>query len=233
MGNRTPVAEVRDAVNPLRILLVDDHELVRKGIRSLLSTRPEWQVCGEAENGKEAVELVEELAPDVVVMDVSMPVMDGLGALAAIHQTSPELPIIMMTMHDTEELTAHVVEAGAKGLLSKSEAASELLNAIDSVSRQEAYFTPDATEVILDSFIVRARADLEGARSRGGQILSLREREVVRLLSEGRSNREIAADIDISVKTVESYRASAMRKVGARSLGELVHYAIRNRIIEP
>lgn len=224
----------REEVTPLRILLVDDHELVREGIRSLLATRPGWEVCGEAENGLQAVELVEELAPDVVVMDVSMPVMDGLGALAAIHETSPELPVIMMTMHDTEDLTAHVVEAGAKGLLSKSEAASELLAAIDSVSRQEAYFTPGAAEVILEKFLVRARADSGGApAARGRQILTLREREVVRLLSEGKGNREIAERLGISVKTVESYRAGAMRKVGARSLSDLVHYAIRNHIIEP
>jgi DNA-binding NarL/FixJ family response regulator len=223
----------REAVTSLRILLVDDHELVRQGIRSLLAMRPGWEVCGEAENGRQAVELVEQLAPDVVVMDVSMPVLDGLGALAAIHETSPELPVIMMTMHDTEDLTAHVVEAGAKGLLSKSEAASELLDAIESVSRQEPYFTPGAAEVILERFLDRARLDSDVATSgRGAPILTVREREVVRQLAEGKSNREIAEDLGISVKTVESYRAGAMRKVGGRSLSDLVHYAIRNRIID-
>lgn len=205
----------------LRILIADDHPLVRQGLRSVLEAQPGWSVCGEAENGRSAVKLGLELKPDVFLIDVTMPELNGLDATRQICRERPDAAILILTMHESDQLFADLRRAGARGCILKSDSPRQLLAAVESVASGHQYFTRGA-----DGPSQRAS---EGEASR----LSAREREIVQLLAEGRTNKEIATLLGIAYKTVDAHRTNVMRRLRMHSVAELVRYAIRERIIQP
>jgi DNA-binding NarL/FixJ family response regulator len=212
----------------LRILLADDHDIVRRGLKELLEERGGWTVCGEAANGREAVELAAKLRPHVAVLDLSMPELNGLEATRRIRQAVPETEVLIFTMHDSEELVRNVLAAGARGYLLKSDAALQLVPAVESLAQRKPFFAGRISEVLLDGFLNpdRQKSSLETADP-----LTSREREIVQLLAEGNSNKEIARSLKLSVKTVETHRAAIMRKLDLHSLADLVRFALRNQIV--
>ncbi len=208
----------------IRILLADDHNVVRKGLRGTLEQYDDWNVCGEASNGREAVKLALELKPDIVVLDLTMPELNGIEATRQIKKSLPQTEILIFTMHETEEMILRAFEAGARGFVLKSDDELELVEAIKVISRHKTFFTTTASEALLDNLLRPSLRD---------SVLTDREREVVQLLAEGKANKEVAAALDISVKTVETHRATIMRKLELDSIADLVRYAIRNGLIDP
>jgi DNA-binding NarL/FixJ family response regulator len=213
----------------IRIVLADDHDLMRRGIRGLLESEPDFEVCGEAANGREALELTNRLKPDVIVLDLGMPELNGLDALKQIHKETPDTEVLVFSMHDSEGLVREVFAAGARGYVSKSDAARYLVDAIRSLSQHKPFFTERISEAILSS-LVASGSEAE-QQSGPGDSLTVREHEILQMLAENKSNKEIAASLDISVRTVETHRRSIMQKLNATSIVELVHYAIRNGIV--
>ena len=213
----------------LRILLADDHDIVRRGLKDLLEQHVGWQVCAEAANGREAVEFALQHQPHVAVIDLSMPELNGLEATRRIRQSLPDTEVLIFTMHESEELIREVLGAGARGYLLKSDAVRQLIPAVESLSQKRPYFAGRVSEVLLDSFLKKEQALLSSPTA---ERLTSREREVVQLLAEGKSNKQIARLLDLSVKTVETHRAAAMRKLELNSLPDLVRYAIRMQIIQ-
>jgi DNA-binding NarL/FixJ family response regulator len=216
-------------MTPLRILIVDDHAVVRRGVRSLLESQPGWEISGEAATGREAVDLAGRLRPDVVVMDLSLPELNGLDATPQILKESPRSEIVVLTMHHSEELARNVLQAGARGYVLKSDADQNLIAAIESVRQHKPFLTSTVTEFVLGDYMRRTETqndDLAHTAVTG------REREIIQLLAEGRSNKEAASTLGISVKTIEAHRANIMRKLRLRSVSELVRYAIRNKIVQ-
>ena len=213
----------------LRILLADDHDIVRRGLKDLLEQHVGWQVCAEAANGREAVELALQHRPHVAVIDLSMPELNGLEATRRIRQSLPDTEVLIFTMHESEELIREVLGAGARGYLLKSDAVRQLIPAVESLSQKKPYFAGRVSEVVLDGFLKGGQVALEGPTA---ERLTSREREVVQLLAEGKSNKQIARLLDLSVKTVETHRTAAMRKLELNSLPDLVRYAIRMQIIQ-
>ena len=213
-----------------RILLVDDHQVVRRGVAGLIQdARPEWDVCGEASTGREAVASASKLKPDIVVMDISMPDMNGLEATREILKASPATQILILSMHESEQMVHDVLTAGARGYILKRDAGSDLIAALEALLQHKLFFTSGVSEVVLGGYLnraVRPREETTGSR------LSAREREIVKLVAESKSNKEVATILEISVKTVESHRAHIMEKLGLHSVTELVRYAIRNNIVE-
>ena len=212
-----------------RILVVDDHAVVRRGVRALLETQEGWEVVGEATTGREAVELAGRLRPDVVVMDMSLPELNGLEATRQIRKQSPQTEVVVLTMHHSEALARDVLQAGARGYVLKSDADQSLIAAVDSLRRHKPFLTPVVTEFVLDGFMRGG----DGREPMPKAALTPREREIVQLLAEGNSNKETASAIGVSVKTVEAHRANIMRKLRLRSVSDLVRYAIRNKIVQP
>lgn len=213
----------------VKILIADDHEIVRHGVRNLLASVPAYELCAEATTGREAVRLVEEHSPRVVVLDISMPELNGIEAARQILKNAPETKVLIFTVHDAERVVYEVFQAGAHGYVLKSDAGRQLLGAIETVLSGKHYFSSHVSEVLFESF---QRKDLPHASEDSAKPTS-REREIIQLLAEGSSNKEVAAALGISEKTVETHRAAVMRKLGLHSIGELVRYAIRNHIIEP
>src|SRR5689334_15321790 len=216
-------------MNKTRVMIVDDQSVVRKGVAAILEGRPEWEVCGEASNGREAVAAAAKLAPDIVVMDISMPHMNGLDATRQILKEHPQTQILILSMHESDELVRDVLNSGARGYMLKSDAGQDLLRALESLRDHKLSFTSKVAETVLHGFLVGTAA-AETQASPAGQ-LSPRQREIVQLLAEGKSNKEVAGVLNISVKTVETHRAQIMHKLGLNSISELVRYAIRNHII--
>jgi len=214
----------------LRILVADDHDIIRRGLRSLLTAKPGWEVCAEAKNGREAVSLAEEHKPDVVVMDVSMPELNGLEAVRRIRKSLPKTEVVVLTLHFSDQLVHDIIEAGAKGYIMKSDADRDLVAAVDALSVRRTFFTPKAGEMVLNGFKKRDVAPTGEQEFRNR--LTIREREIVQLLAEGKSSKEVAAALGISVKTAETHRANVMRKLELHSVSELVRYAVKNQIIE-
>ncbi len=211
----------------VRILLADDHEIVRHGLRRLLETQAGWTICGEAESGREAVEKARQLTPDIVVLDHSMPELSGAEAARQILKALPQTEIVILTMHDSEQLLREVLDAGVRGYVLKSDAMSDMVSAVRALLSHERYLSPRASGVAVEGFLhPRTEADPTDR-------LTPREREIVRLLTQGKSNKEVAAALNISVKTVEAHRANIMHKLNLPSFAELVHYAIRKGIVEP
>ena len=212
-----------------RILLADDHEIVRQGLRSLLENDG-FEICGEFSNGREAVDGVKQLKPDVAILDISMPELNGVEATQQIARQFPDSRVIVMTMHDSEELARRVLEAGARGYVLKSDAARDLTQAVQSVLKGQPFFSGKISEMLL-------RGYLDGGRSAQPESslpsLTPREREVVQLLAEGKSSKEVASVLGTSPATVETQRAKIMQKLDLHSVTDLVRYAIRNHIIEP
>ena len=217
-------------MSALRIVVVDDHSVVRRGVRALLESQPGWEVLAEATTGREAVEIVRQLRPDVVIMDLSLPELNGLEATRQILKESPHTEVLVLTMHHSEELVRNVLQAGARGYVLKSDADASLISAVDSLRRHKPFLTAKVTEFVLDDYL--QRVDEQDAATLPHTSLTPREREIIQLLAEGKSNKEAAAVLGVSVKTIEAHRANLMRKLRLRSLSELVRYAVRNNIVQ-
>ncbi len=215
---------------PLRILVVDDHAVVRRGVRALLESREGWEVCGEATTGRDAVEQSRRLRPDVVVMDLSLPGLNGLDATRQILKDAPDTEVLVLTMHHSEELARDVLQAGARGYVLKNDADENLLAAVDSLRQHKPFLTSSVTEFMLDGYLRRGASPQNDVAPAA---VTAREREIIQLIAEGQSNKEAAATLGVSVKTIEAHRANIMRKLRLRSVSDLVRYAIRNRIVQP
>lgn len=215
----------------LRILIADDHDVMRQGTQSVVEREPGWEVCGFASTGREAVTKAAELEPDIVIMDMTMPELNGLDAAVQIKRSAPKTEILMFTGHATDQLIREVFEAGVKSFISKAEAHTHLVDAIKSLSQHKPFFTNEVSEILFANILHRAVGSPDAAEP--GQRLSLREREVVQLVAEGNSNKAIAEDLSISVRTAETHRASILRKLNLNSVADLVRYAVRNKFIEP
>lgn len=213
-------------MSTLRILIADDHEVVREGTRLLLQREAGWEVCAVARTGREAVEQAKQCRPDVVVLDLTMPDLNGLEATRRIKAALPSTEALIFTARESDELIREVFEAGAKSYILKSEAATYLVAAIKALSQHKPFFTNNVSEILFHRFLTREPAAAADER------LSTREQEIVRLLAEGKSNKEVAAALGVSVRTAETHRAAIMRKPGIGSLAGLVRYAIRHGIID-
>jgi two-component system response regulator NreC len=216
-------------VKTLRILLADDHKVVRQGTRALLSAIPEWEIVGEADNGRDAVSLTAELKPDIVILDIGMPELNGLDATRQIKKKSPETEVLIFTGQETEELVHDVFDSGARSYIMKTDAADHLIDALKALSEHKHFFTSRISEIVFARYVQGKKA-LEGAPERSR--ITDREREIVQLLAEGKSSKEIGTILGISVRTVETHRAAIMKKLGLKSFSELIRYAVRNKIIE-
>ena len=215
---------------PLRILIADDHDVVREGTRAVIERQPGWEVCGVAATGREAVEQTLALKPDIVVMDMTMPELNGLDATVQIKRRLPQTEIVIFTAHQTDEVIREVLEAGAKSFVFKSDDPHFLVEAIQSLSQHKPYVTKKVSEVLLAEFLNRSEDEPHAAQT--SKRLTAREREIVQHLAEGKSNKEVAGALGISIRTAENHRASVLRKLQLDSLASLVRYAIRNKIIE-
>lgn len=213
-------------MSELRILIADDHELMRRGVRSLLEAEAGWTVVGEAADGQELVEKTEKLRPDVVVLDISMPRLNGLEAAHRIKKILPEVKILILSMHDSEQLARSVLDAGARGYIAKSDTARDLVIAIEALRRNKTFFTPKVDQLVLDSFLRSA-----STKKTLQNPLTSRQREIVQLLTEGKSSKEVATLLNLSIKTIETHRANIMKRLHCHSFSDLVFYALRNNII--
>jgi DNA-binding NarL/FixJ family response regulator len=213
---------------PLRILVADDHELVRRGIRGLLHARRGWTVVGEAMNGREAVEKANRLKPDVAILDISMPEIDGLQATRRIREAVPTTEVVVLTMHESDQMVRRVLDAGARGYVLKSDLATHLVKAVKNVSGGKLFLTPRVSDIVMRGFLTTGNESdpTEHTQARP----TPREVEIIRLLAEGKANKQIAAKLGITIRTVETHRAKIMLKLGLHSLAELIHYAIRHEI---
>ena len=212
-----------------RILVADDHEVVRRGLQALLEAQPGWEVSGEAVDGREAVEKAKQLKPDVVIMDISMPVLNGLEATRQILKVNPHARVLILTMHESDQIVREVLDAGARGYILKSDAGRDLVGAVEALRRYNSFFTSKVAEMVLDGYRAVVAEDDKLAHDR----LTPREREVLQLLAEGKSSKEVAAQLSLSISTAETHRANIMRKLDLHSISDLVRYAVRNNIIEP
>jgi DNA-binding NarL/FixJ family response regulator len=217
----------------LRILIADDHEVARRGIRSLLESHPGWEVCAEAKDGRDAVELATNTKPDLVLLDIGMPNLNGLEAARQILATGPNVAILILTMHDSDNVIREVLRAGARGFLLKSDAGRDLVAAVEALESQKTFFTPRVSQMVLDGFLNREkkRFENEDIANPSSDLLTAREREVIQLLAEGRTSKEVAVTLKLSVKTAETHRTNLMRKLGLHSVADLTRYAVRNGIV--
>lgn len=224
----------------LRILIADDHEVARRGIRSVLESHPGWEVCAEAKDGREAVDLAATVRPDLVLLDIGMPNLNGLEAARQILAASPNVAILILTMHDSDNVVREVLRAGARGFLLKSDAGRDLISAVEALQLQRTFFTTRVSQMVLNGFLSRdSRSDsvvrhvdasVDGGSSM--DLLTAREREVIQLLAEGRTSKEVAVTLNLSTKTAETHRTNLMRKLGLHSVADLTRYAVRNGIVQ-
>jgi DNA-binding NarL/FixJ family response regulator len=213
----------------LRLLVADDHEIVRKGLRSLLEAQPGWQVTAEASDGREAVQKAKDIKPDVTVLDIGMPALNGLEAARQMIKNDARAKILILTMHDSDPLIREVLDAGARGYVLKSDASRDLVTAINAVRNNKTFFTAKVAQIVLDGYLdKKPKLNPEAAQTR----LTPRQREIVQLLAEGKSSKEVAVALELSVKTAETHRANIMKRLDCHSVSELVRYAVRNNIIE-
>jgi DNA-binding NarL/FixJ family response regulator len=209
-----------------RILIADDHELIRKGIRSLLESRSEWEICGEASSGRDAVAKAARLKPDIVLLDVTLPDVSGVDVIPEIIAAQPTIKVLVLTMHDSGQVACSVLAAGASGLVLKSDAGRDLVLGLEAVRRNKPFLSPLVTKILINEQrkAPEATALLD--------LLTARETEVLKLLAEGRGNKEVGATLGISPRTVDAHRASIMHKLHLRTFSDLIHFAIRNKIVE-
>jgi DNA-binding NarL/FixJ family response regulator len=216
-------------VSGFRILVADDHEIVRRGISSLLSNRSGWEVCAEAGTGREAVEKAKELRPDLVILDLHMPSLNGLEAARRILRDNPQQRILVLTITDSEQMAQELLRVGAKGYVLKSDAATDLVKAVEALQLNRTFFNQGIEQMVLEGYLNGRGPSV--TRTCGESNLTSREREVVQLLAEGKTTKEVAVALDLGVKTAETHRSNAMRKLHLHSLSELVLYAVRNDIV--
>jgi DNA-binding NarL/FixJ family response regulator len=224
----------------LRLLVADDHDIVRKGLCTLLGSQPGWQIAAEARDGREAVRLAKECKPDVAVLDISMPGLNGLEAARQINKAVSTTKVLVLTMHESDKFIGEALEAGVRGFLLKSDAGKDLVGAVEALGRNQTFFTSEVAQVILDGHLkagtgtAAAAATSSPAADTGARYrLTGRQREIVQLLAEGKSSKEVASVLDVSVKTVETHRANIMGRLNCHCVTDLVRYAIRNHIVEP
>lgn len=212
----------------LRILLADDHTVMRSGLRALLERQQNFEVVGEADNGREAVSLCASLLPDIVIMDVGMPLLNGVEATKALLKQSPSTGVVMLSMHSDEVYVMRSLQAGARAYLLKDSAAPDLLSAIDAVSHGKSFFSSAIRNLLAEDFVqvLRQKGSVDSY-----ELLTTREREILQLLAEGKSNKEVAADLNISLYTVETHRSNILEKLGLHTPAELILYAVRKGII--
>ena len=213
----------------IRIMLADDYEVVRQGLRRILEFRKDWEICGEADDGRSAVEMAMKLKPDVVILDLLMPELNGLDATRQIRRALPPTEALIFTTREALELIRQALAAGARGYVLKSEPGQRIIEAVESLARHQPYFTPIVSESILNAFGANGSKPVDLAFSP----LTERERSVILLLAEGKGNKQVASALGISHKTVESHRSSIRRKLSLHSIADIVHFAIRNKLVEP
>jgi DNA-binding NarL/FixJ family response regulator len=212
---------------PARIVIADDHELVRRGLVTTLTEGGRWSVVAETGDGRQAAELVRTLRPDIAILDLTMPELNGLEAARLILAAAPDTRVLILTAHESEQLVREVLSAGARGYVLKSDAGRILVRAVEAILEGRNFFTSKVAQRVLEGYL-RAGSEACGATA----ALSARERQIVQLLAEGRSNKDVARSLGISVKTAETHRANIMRKMQFESLSDLVRYAVRNKIID-
>ena len=211
-------------MKPIRILLADDHAVVRQGFKMILGAQPDMEIVGEAGNGREAVELAEELKPDVVVMDVAMPELNGIEATRRVTSSVPHARIIALSMHKDSVYVREVLRAGARGYLLKDSDAGELVSAVRAVAKGEGYLSPAVSNAVLDDYRKHVTDPID--------LLTSREREVLQMLAEGKTNKEIATVLNLSVYTVDAHRGRIMEKLNLHSINELVRFAVRHGLVD-
>ena len=218
-------------MKPLKILIADDHELIRDGLKARLEKHEGWKVCGEAVNGRQAVEMARALKPDVAVLDISMPELNGIEATRQIRKACPKTEVLILTMQESEGVVRDVLAAGARGFVLKTDTSRLLIAAVEALAQRKPFFTGKVSEMVLGGFLDPDRA----ARGNGDEAsrLSPREREIAQILAEAKTNKEVAVKLGVSVKTIDAHRANIMRKLNLHSVAELVRYAIREKLIEP
>jgi DNA-binding NarL/FixJ family response regulator len=213
----------------LRILLADDHEMIRRGTRLLLESQPGWQVCAEAATGPQAVAAAVECRPDVAIIDVVMPGLDGLEVVRQIRKAAPQIELVTFTAQTSEVLVQNLFAAGVRSCILKSEDGEHLLAAVRAAAGHKPYFTAHASEILFSRYL---QGKAEGSSAQPGSPLSPREHEVLRLVALGQANKEISELLGLSIRTVETHRAALLHKLGLKSVADLVRYAIRNGLIE-
>jgi len=214
----------------VRILIADDHEVVRRGLCTLLQSHAGWEICGEATDGRVAVEKARQLKPDVVILDIGMPNLNGLAAARQLVQQDPTCKVIVLTITDSDQVIREALDAGARGFVLKSDAARDLVTAVEALQQNRMFFTPRVNDMVLNGFLGGGR----GGHSATPQLpqLTPREREVIQLLAEGKSSKEVASLLNLSTKTAETHRSNIMRKLGFHSIRDVVVYAVKNNIIQ-
>jgi DNA-binding NarL/FixJ family response regulator len=218
-------------MEPLRIVLADDHAVVRQGLRSLLEEQPGWKVVAETATGKDAVTKVRELKPDVAILDISMPSLNGLEAARQIVESGSRARILILTVHDSDAMIKEMLDAGVKGYVLKSDAARDLVAAVEALQRNMTFFTSKVAEMVLDGYLKKVKnpTETEPAASR----ITPRQREILKLLAEGKTSKEVAVTLGMTIKTVDTHRSNIMKRLNCHSQSELVRYALRNQIINP
>jgi DNA-binding NarL/FixJ family response regulator len=218
-------------MQPLRVLVADDHEIVRRGLRTLIEAQPGWQVTAEASDGREAVEKARTMRPDVAVLDIGMPSLNGLEAARQMFKNDARAKILILTMHDSDPLIREVLDAGARGYVLKTDASRDLVTAINAVRSNKTFFTAKVAQMLLDGYLDKKPPKDQESPSAQTR-LTPRQREIVQLLAEGKSTKEVAVGLGVSIKTAETHRANIMKRLDCHSVSELVRYAVRNHIIE-
>ncbi len=214
-----------------KVLLVDDHTIVRQGIKALLDTQEGIEVVGEAEDGREAIEKAKQMAPNVIVIDITMPNLNGIEATRQIKKINPEIKVLVLTVHDNEEYIHRILQAGASGYLLKESAVSDLVSAINAVEKGDIFLSPSISKVVVKDYIRHVETDSGDFDSLN--VLTNREREVLQLIAEGHTNRDIARILKLSIKTIDVHRSHIMDKLNIRDITGLVKYSIRKGLIKP
>jgi DNA-binding NarL/FixJ family response regulator len=210
------------------LLVADDHEVVRRGIRALIQEQPGWRVAAEAHDGRDAVAKAAEIQPDVAILDITMPSLNGIDAAMQIAKLSPRTKILILTVHESDQLIRKALDAGASGYIFKTDAAFDLITAVKSLLSAKAFFTPKVSQIVLNGYLGKGPTASEDEQLQ----ITGREREIVQLLAEGKSGKDVATVLGISLKTVDTHRSNILRKLHFHSVTELVRYAVRNHIVE-